>query len=176
MTCRLSESNWLDVLYACVSRTDGKVEDAARFLTERRGKRITPQSLRNKLRGLEGESMNVEMAHMLSEWMESKAGGKDYANDWLIAFGASRGISFINAAQVAPMDGQELAILVGQKLLAISGTKGILSMTALAALSDRNVCGKDADSLLPHIREIQKRLGTLEQALVAATRAEAAHL
>ena len=34
MTCRYSDTTWTDVLYTSVLKTPGKVEDAARFLTD----------------------------------------------------------------------------------------------------------------------------------------------
>lgn len=51
MTCRYSETEWLDVLYTSVRKTPGGVAAAAAFLTQRRGRNITVESLRLRLNG-----------------------------------------------------------------------------------------------------------------------------
>src|SRR5690606_39439613 len=104
MTCAYTNTDWLDVLYTGVRRTAGGVADAARFLTERRGKSIHKESLRAKLRGENGDSLSVEMALLLSEWMEEKAGGAEYARDWLQALCASEGLH-VDAVPPAPAGG-----------------------------------------------------------------------
>ncbi|MFM0646886.1 hypothetical protein PQR14_21390, partial [Paraburkholderia bryophila] len=72
MTCRYSGIDWLDVLYTSIRRTPGGVADAAAFLANRRGKNITTESLRLRLRG-EGENrLSMEMFELLIEWMEEK--------------------------------------------------------------------------------------------------------
>lgn len=92
MTCKYSNTDWLDVLYNSVRKTPGGVVDAALFLTERRGRGIHPESLRAKLRAVNGDEISISMAEMLSEWMEEKAGGAEYAWDWLLVMNAQRGI------------------------------------------------------------------------------------
>ena len=85
MTCRTSSLNWLDVLYNSVRKTPGGVADAAAYLADRRGKSMHPETLRAKLRGLEGESLTIEHAELLTEWMQEKAGGGEYALEWMQA-------------------------------------------------------------------------------------------
>ncbi|MEN5069484.1 hypothetical protein [Stenotrophomonas sp. TWI1183] len=77
MTCRTSALNWIDVLYNSVSRTPGGLADAAAFLADRCGKTMHPETLRAKLRVLEGESVSIEIAELLTEWMREKAGGSE---------------------------------------------------------------------------------------------------
>ncbi|AWH49944.1 hypothetical protein C1925_12705 [Stenotrophomonas sp. SAU14A_NAIMI4_5] len=77
--------NWLDVLYNSVRKTPGGVADAAAYLPDRRGKSMHPETLRAKLRGLEGESLTIEHAELLTEWMQEKAGGGEYALEWMQA-------------------------------------------------------------------------------------------
>ncbi|WGS51751.1 hypothetical protein LFL96_04845 [Paraburkholderia sp. D15] len=72
MTCRYSETEWLDVLYASVRNTPGGVADAANFLTLRRGKNIATESLRLRLRGEGDNRLSMEMFELLIEWMEEK--------------------------------------------------------------------------------------------------------
>ncbi|WP_197070289.1 hypothetical protein [Burkholderia sp. 9120] len=72
MTCRYSETEWLDVLYSSVRNTPGGVADAANFLTLRRGKNIATESLRLRLRGEGDNRLSMEMFELLVEWMEEK--------------------------------------------------------------------------------------------------------
>lgn len=103
MTCRTSSLNWLDVLYNSVRKTPGGVADAAAYLADRRGKSMHPETLRAKLRGLEGESLTIEHAELLTEWMQEKAGGCEYALEWMQAL-AEQG-SFAERARALPGKG-----------------------------------------------------------------------
>ncbi len=104
MTCRTSALNWLDVLYNSVRKTPGGVVDAAAFLADRRGKSMHPETLRAKLRGLEGESVTLEIAELLTEWMQEKAGGNDYALDWMQALAGQFGTP-APCGRLAPLQG-----------------------------------------------------------------------
>lgn len=75
MTCRYDSTEWLDVLYTSVRNTPGGVADAANHLTIRRGKNITPESLRLRLRGVGDSRLSMEMFELLIEWMQEKADG-----------------------------------------------------------------------------------------------------
>ena len=66
MTCRPSDIHWRDALYNAVRQMPGGVNAAASHLTERRGRAITGESLRKKLRGVEGESVSLEIAELLN--------------------------------------------------------------------------------------------------------------
>lgn len=70
MTCGTSPLSWLDTLYNAVRETPGGVRAAAAYLAQRRGKSMHPETLRAKLRGLEGESVTIEIAELLTEWTQ----------------------------------------------------------------------------------------------------------
>ncbi len=95
MTCRYDQLAWRDVLYTDVCRAPGGVIDAARFLTERRGKSIHPETLRTRLRGVNGEDVGIEMACFLSEWMSEKAQSAPYAKRWMLALNAEQDINVV---------------------------------------------------------------------------------
>ncbi len=83
MTCRYSRTEWLDVLYTSVRDAPGGVADAANYLSDRRGKSITPESLRLRLRGVGDSRLSMEMFELLVEWMQEKAEARPYALDAL---------------------------------------------------------------------------------------------
>lgn len=92
MTCRYSGTEWLDVLYTSVRNTPGGVADAANFLALRRGKSITSESLRLRLRG-EGENrLSMEMFELLLEWMQEKRESEPHALDSLHALNERFGL------------------------------------------------------------------------------------
>ncbi|CAN0626440.1 conserved protein of unknown function [Burkholderia multivorans] len=88
MTCRYDSTEWLDVLYTSVRNTPGGVADAANHLTTRRGKSITPESLRLRLRGVGDSRLSMEMFELLIEWMQEKCEGEMHALDALHALNA----------------------------------------------------------------------------------------
>lgn len=140
MTSRLHAYHWLDVLYNDVRRTPGGVKDAARFLSERRGKSIHFESLRAKLSGQEGESLSFEMATLLTEWMLEKAGGAEYARNWLQTYASvEHGLVFVSVPP-APVGGHpdELAALL-QKIMQAGVKVGTLNTAYLAAVADGRV-------------------------------------
>ncbi|AZY50105.1 hypothetical protein D0838_04985 [Bordetella avium] len=140
MTSRMQSHHWLDVLYNDVRRTPGGVKDAARFLSERRGKSIHYESLRAKLSGQEGESLNFETATFLTEWMQEKAGGAEYACNWLQTYATvEHGLVFVPVPP-APVGGHpnELAALL-QKILQAGMKVGNLNTSYLAAVDDGRI-------------------------------------
>ncbi len=144
MTCRTSALNWLDVLYTSVRKTPGGVVDAAAFLADRRGKSMHPETLRAKLRGLEGESVTLEIAELLTEWMQEKAGGNDYALDWMQALAGQFGMA---VATVPPPPEGGWADEIGAiqtKLLEITTRVGRLSGTAVEAMTDSHIDSDEA--------------------------------
>ncbi|MFQ1083768.1 hypothetical protein [Bordetella trematum] len=137
MTSRLHAYHWLDVLYNDVRRTPGGVKDAARFLSERRGKSIHFESLRAKLSGQEGESLSFEMATLLTEWMLEKAGGAEYARNWLQTYAMVEHDLAVLAVPPAPAGGwpDELQA-IQQKVMQIGVMVGGLNASTLAAFAD----------------------------------------
>ncbi len=70
MTCYLSPTDWRDVLYNAVRNAPGGVAAAAAFLAQRRGCSMNTETLRARLRGVDGEWVNLEILELLSEWMQ----------------------------------------------------------------------------------------------------------
>ncbi|KAB2900380.1 MAG: hypothetical protein F9K35_07015, partial [Burkholderiaceae bacterium] len=96
MTCRYSDTDWRDVLYNAVRAAPDGVTGAARFLTERRGRSIHPETLRARLRGVDGESPSMDMVVLLTEWLQDLR--RPDALAWLHALNASFGLVATGAA------------------------------------------------------------------------------
>ncbi|WP_333985114.1 phage regulatory CII family protein [Burkholderia orbicola] len=102
VTHQNSETAWIDVLYASVLKTPGKVEDAARYLTDRRGIRITGESLRLRLREACDTRLSGEMFELLVEWMLEK--NQPHALDAVHAFNARFGLITAETPSAAESD------------------------------------------------------------------------
>ena len=148
MTCRYTNTDWLDVLYNCVRKTPGGVADAARFLTERRGKAIHPESLRAKLKRSEGEAISVEMADLLTEWMEEKAGGAEYARDWVEAHSIGRhGLAVLDIPPAPDNGWPDELTAIQQKVMRVSVLTGKLASSTIDAISDGTLNQQEKDEL-----------------------------
>ncbi|TFL14194.1 hypothetical protein CSC67_08560 [Pusillimonas caeni] len=172
MTCRYTNTDWLDVLYNSVRDTKGGLVDAARFLTERRGKSIHPETLRARLRREKGEAISVEMALLLSEWMEEKAGGAEYARDWLQALCASEGLH-VDAVPPAPAGGWKCeAAALQSKFLDISMLIGQIAGVTSEAVADGAINQAEADKLVPLLRDARVILHRMERNALRAAKGE----
>ncbi len=156
MTCRYSQTDWRDVLYTSVRNAPGGVNAAAVFLSDRRGRSIHPESLRAKLRGVEGDSIAMDMAEMLTEWMQDMA--RPDAFDWLHAFNNRFGMAAerVDAAPEGGWADEELA--VRDKLLKLAAQGGVLTAVGIEATADGVICDKDADAIESHAMEEIKLL------------------
>ncbi|MYZ41398.1 hypothetical protein EYW45_00260 [Achromobacter sp. KS-M25] len=171
MTCRYSNTNWLDVLYMSVRRTKGGVADAARFLTERRGKSIHPESLRAKLKG-DDDAISVEMAELLSEWMEEKEGGAEYANDWIQALAGSRNMAIDNVP-AAPANGWPCEITALQsKVMNVAALAGKVAGTTAASLEDGDLSAAEVDALVEDLRDLRTMAHRAERNAVRTQKAK----
>lgn len=154
MTCRTSALNWIDVLYNSVRETPGGVQAAAAYLTQRRGKSMHPETLRAKLRGLEGESVSIEIAELLTEWMQEQTASKERALDWLQAF-AGRFDLAVEVVPPAPEGGWADEVgAVQTKLLEINSFMGRLAGTAVRAMADRRIDSDEAQLMIREARSI----------------------
>lgn len=170
MTCRYSNTNWLDVLYNSVRRTPGGLADAAIFLTERRGRSIHPESLRAKLRGVNGDEISLAMADLLTEWMEEKAGGAEYAKDWIQAHAVEQGLAvdFIPPAPIGGWEDELKAIQTkAMQIGALSG--GVLGATA-ESLSDMRLSADERDRIVDSLRDLRTLAHRMERNVVRAER------
>uniref|UniRef100_UPI003341AC11 hypothetical protein n=1 Tax=Castellaniella defragrans TaxID=75697 RepID=UPI003341AC11 len=169
MTCRYSNTDWLDVLYNSVRRTSGGVVDAARFLTERRGRNIHPESLRAKLRAVSGDEISLSMADLLTEWMEEKEGGRAYARDWMLAHAAQNGL----AADVMPSDDgapMDLIKAIQAKAMQIGALSGGVLGTTVESIADETVTADEGDRAVAALRELRAQAHRLERAFLRAVK------
>lgn len=151
MTCRYSQTDWRDVLYTAVRNAPGGITAAAQFLSERRGRSIHPESLRAKLRAVDGDSISTEMAELLTEWLQDM--NRPDALDWLYAFNGRFGLAAekIDAAPVGGWEDEMAAIRT--KLLKLAAQGGSLTSVGIEAMADGVICEKDADAIESHAME-----------------------
>lgn len=163
MTCRRVELHWRDALYNAVTETPGGVADAALHLAKRRGKAITTESLRKKLRGLEGESLSMEMAELLTEWMQERAGTEAYATGWIQSLATQFGVA-VDYVPAPPEGGwaDELCAL-RDKVLSISQHAGNVAGTTLGALMDGSVSQDEANALTRELRALRTMAHRMER-------------
>jgi hypothetical protein len=153
VTCRYSDTTWTDVLYASVLKTPGKVEDAARFLTERRGIRIVGESLRLKLREVEGARISGEMFELLVEWMLEK--NQPHALDAVHAFNARFGLV---AARPGDAESEIGVAQLVAATLSVSDKTGQLAQTVQRAAEDGLIESQEAEAIEAIGREGQRQI------------------
>lgn len=171
MTCHYTNTDWLDVLYNCVRKSGGVVK-AAEFLTARRGKSIHPEALRSKLRGVDGETLSVEMAELLSEWMEETVKGQHRAKDWMQAFAAGHGLH-VDYVPTAPAGGwKDEAAALQSKFLDISMTIGQIAGVTAETVADGAISQSEADKLVPLLRDARVVLHRMERNALRAAKGE----
>lgn len=160
MTCRYSETEWSDVLYDSVRATPGGVADAADYLTRRRGKSIATETLRRKLRHTDGESISIEMAELLTEWMEEKAQATRL--DWLHCLNARFGLSTTSV----PVDEavHDLQASFVQKTFSFGNLTGAIS----TALADGRVSQVEAEKIIVAAQSNQRASQDIIEAAKAA--------
>lgn len=164
MTCRYSETDWRDVLYTAVRKAPGGVKAAADFLTDRRGVSIHPESLRAKLRGVEGESISMEMAELLTEWLQDL--NRPNALDWLHAFNGRFGLVTAVAEDADTLGDGVDAVLGAHIAITIQG--GIFAQEMHGAVADRQITAQEAEAIEAAGRKKQRKI---EKAILAAKRA-----
>lgn len=168
MTCRYTNTDWLDVLYNCVRKTPGGVADAARFLTERRSKSIHPESLRAKLKRSEGDAISVEMAGLLSEWMEEKDGGAEYAHDWFLAYAAEQGLA-VDSVPPAPVGGwADEMKAIQAKAMQIGALSGSVLGVAAESIADGDIDQTEADRMVEALRDLRTMCHRMERNVLRA--------
>lgn len=168
MTCRYSQANWRDVLYTDVCRTPGGIADAARFLAERRGKNIHAETLRARLRSVNGEDVGMETCSFLTEWMMEKAESRPYAKHWMIAWACENELH-VDDVPPAPSGGwSDEAQAYAKKLLDLGRLFGDLSGTTAEAIEDGRLDQAECDRMLPVIRDARVMLHRMERNLLRA--------
>ena len=153
MVCRYSETHWIDVLYTCVLKTPGKVQDAARHLTERRGIRIGAESLRLKLREVEGARLSAEMFELLIEWMQEK--NQRHALDAVHALNARFGLV---AAHQSPATASEGITALVNSALEVSNMTGLLAGEIRKAAEDGVIEQHEVEAIERVARDGQRQI------------------
>ncbi|MHC9012128.1 phage regulatory CII family protein [Stenotrophomonas rhizophila] len=168
MTCRTSSINWLDCLYNAVRKTPGGVIEAAKWLTDRRGKSMHPETLRSKLNGTEGESVTIEIAELLTEWMQEKAGGSEYALEWMQALAGRFGMA-VDVVPPAPEGGwpDEMGA-VQIKMLEITSRVGRLASTTMDAIADAQINIGEGELMIAEIRALRTMANRMERNVARA--------
>ncbi|WP_186058885.1 phage regulatory CII family protein [Burkholderia gladioli] len=158
MTQEYSQTAWIDVLYTSVLNTPGKVEDAARYLSERRGAKISGEALRCRLREVDGVRLSAEMFELLVEWMLDKNQG--HALDAVHAFNARFGL--VAAPTRDDGDAQAVDSLL-HSALSVSGAAGGLAEEVRRAAGDGVISAREAEAIeragRVAQREIERTIG-----------------
>jgi len=152
MTCRLSPTNWGDVLYNSVRKANGGVKAAATHLQERRGVSVHPEYLRTLLRGLDGKSISVEMLELLTEWLQEIR--EPGALDWLQALNIKHGLVSMELPP-PPAGGWPCEITaIREKLLQASVKKGVLTHILTLATADHHMTVSEAEEADAQIMDL----------------------
>ncbi|MCW2065088.1 UNVERIFIED_ORG: hypothetical protein M2420_000407 [Stenotrophomonas maltophilia] len=155
MTCRRSDIHWRDALYNAVSQVPGSVQAAAAYLAQRRGRSITGETLRKKLRGIDGESVSVEIALMLTEFLQEHVGSAGVATDWIASLGAEFDL-MIDFVPPPPAGGwADELVAFRDKLLELHKLTGQLAGAGLEAMTDRKISLPEADLIQDLSREVR---------------------
>lgn len=166
MTCQYSQIDPHDALYVGVMRTPGGVEDLAAFLTNRRGVSIHPETLRQKMRRVKGQSMSLDLFQLSTEWMMEKEGGAEYGRDWLIALCVSLGVS---ANILPPAVKHPCEVDAARtKVMEMSTLNGKLSAVAIEALSDDDISEHDASEIFAECQRIIEKAQRLQRNVMRA--------
>ncbi|KVL84975.1 hypothetical protein WT02_04985 [Burkholderia stagnalis] len=167
MTCRYDSTEWLDVLYTSVRNTPGGVADAANYLTVRRRKNITAESLRLRLRGVGDSRLSMEMFELLVEWMQEKAEAKVHALDALHALNARFGLVAEHVDEQATEDALEPgAMRLVSTALHLQAHVGRVADDVTRALEDQRIDDRKAEEIIATGRKGQR----LFQRLIHAAR------
>lgn len=171
MTNRYTQIDPHDALYISVTKTPGGVEELAGFLTNRRGVSIHPETLRQKMRRVKGQSMSLDLFELATEWMQEKEGGAAHARDWLLALALRHGVA-ANVLPPAPVHANE-ADAARKKVMEMSQLNGELSAVAIEALADGDISAEDASAIVIECRKIVEKAQRLERNVVRAAQDKA---
>lgn len=167
MTCRYSETEWLDVLYTSVRKTPGGVAAAAAFLTQRRGRNITVESLRLRLNGNVDTYPSMEIFELLLEWMQEH--NVPHALDALHAMNQRFGLHSTPAE--TGKTASDSVVSVGLRALEVVQRTGIVAEEIRSALEDGVITQQEVSAIIAVIREERRSLDDLVDSVVAASQA-----
>ncbi len=169
MTCRYDKTDWRDVLYTTVRNTSGGVADAANYLKHRRGRTMHVETLRAKLRGLEDESLSLDIVYLLTEWMQEK--NQPDCAAWIQAFASEFGLVCFKS-EVDSMGGVVSLASLLESGLDVSASTGVLSSLLSNALKDRRITASESDQIAVQIDAEMRQLALMRSSIVNAANAK----
>lgn len=171
MTNRYTQIDPHDALYISVTKTPGGVEELAAFLTNRRAVSMHPETLRQKMRRVKGQSMSLDLFELSTEWMMEKQDGDRYARDWLMALNVRHGVA-ASILPPAPVHPNEVEA-VRTKVMEMSSLNGRLSAVAVEAVSDGDISEDDASHIMVECDKIIEKAQRLKRNVVRAAQDKA---
>ncbi len=171
MTNRYTQIDPHDALYISVTKTPGGVEELAAFLTNRRAVSMHPETLRQKMRRVKGQSMSLDLFELSTEWMMEKQDGDRYARDWLMALNVRHGVA-ASILPPAPIHPNEVEA-VRTKVMEMSSLNGRLSAVAVEAVSDGDISEDDASHIMVECDKIIEKAQRLKRNVVRAAQDKA---
>lgn len=152
MTRRFSSLNWRDALYSAVRQAPGGIGAAAVFLSDRRGVSIHPESLRRKLTG--GEQLDLDMAFLLTEWLDELADSRASARDWLIAAAQQGGLHVVELPP-EPVGGfNDEARALNDKALKAASELGEMCSAITGTTADGRVTAEEREMVVAKARDL----------------------
>ena len=145
MTCHYSSADWRDVFYNTVRKASGGVVAAAGFLTQRRERSIHAETLRSRLRGSEGEWINLEMLELLTEWMQDQRDPQALA--WLKALNRRYGLVAMELPPPPEGGWADEIDAVNQKLLQLNVEGGTLTALGMKFTQDKELTPREAEQM-----------------------------
>ena len=163
MTCQRSDLYWRDALHNAVARAPGGLQDAAAHISKRRGKSISAETLRKKLRAVDGESISMEMAEILTDYLQQFVVTQESATDWVCSLAGQYDL-MVDYVPPPPEGGlpNELAAIQA-KLLELHKLTGALAGAGIDALADQRLTIPEADRIQDLSRDVRRLCYRLER-------------
>lgn len=150
MTKRFSSLSWRDALYSAVRQAPGGVNAGALFLTERRGISIHPESLRRKLTG--GEQLDLDVAFLLTEWLQDFVCSRDSAKDWMISANEQLGLSVVEMPSEPEGGFEDEANALNRKGLKAISELGEMCSAITSTTADGRVTAEERELVVAKAR------------------------
>ncbi|WP_329914541.1 hypothetical protein [Stenotrophomonas sp. SMYL86] len=146
-----------------MARAPGGLQDAAGHISKRRRKSISAETLRKKLRGIDGESISMEMAEILTDYLQQFVVTQESATDWVCSLAGQYGL-MVDYVPPPPEGGwpDELAAIQA-KLLELHKLTGALAGAGIDALADKRLTVPEADRIQDLSREVRTLCYRLER-------------
>lgn len=167
MTCRLSPTDWRDVLYNSVRQANGGLKAAAAHLETRRGVTMHPEYLRTLLRGLDGKCISVEVLELLTEWLQEIR--EPNALAWVQALNNQYGLVAMELPP-PPAGGWACeAAALREKALQLGVEGGQLTQLVMRATEDKRISATEAEEITAQaMAEVELLYRTVRNARRAA--------